>query len=60
MMSRGEGSHAGWSDTTVATVPEDLQRELDARPAAAAFFAGLSSTNRYAIRHRLQTATLYT
>ena len=38
------------------TVPEDLQRELDARPSAKAFFAGLSSQNRYAILYRLQDA----
>jgi len=38
------------------TIPEDLQRELDARPDAAAFFAGLSSQNRYAILYRLQDA----
>ena len=31
-------------------------RELDARPAAAAFFAALDSRNRYAILYRLQTA----
>jgi uncharacterized protein YdeI (YjbR/CyaY-like superfamily) len=38
------------------TVPKDLQRELDARPSASAFFAGLSSQNRYAILYRLQDA----
>jgi uncharacterized protein YdeI (YjbR/CyaY-like superfamily) len=38
------------------TVPEDLQRELDARPAAKAFFEGLSSRNRYAILYRLHDA----
>ena len=38
------------------TVPEDLQRELDARPTAKAFFAELSSQNRYAILYRLQEA----
>lgn len=38
------------------TVPEDLQRELDARPRANAFFAKLSSQNRYAILYRLQDA----
>jgi uncharacterized protein YdeI (YjbR/CyaY-like superfamily) len=38
------------------TIPEDLQRELDARPEAGAFFAGLSSQNRYAILYRLQDA----
>ena len=37
-------------------VPDDLQRELDARPEAAEFFAGLSSQNRYAILYRLQEA----
>ncbi len=39
-----------------ATVPEDLQRELDARPNAKAFFERLSSQNRYAILYRLQDA----
>ena len=37
-------------------VPDDLQRELDARPRAQAFFAALSSQNRYAILYRLQDA----
>ena len=37
-------------------MPDDLQRELDARPGAAAFFAGLDSRNRYAILYRLQDA----
>jgi uncharacterized protein YdeI (YjbR/CyaY-like superfamily) len=40
----------------VAAVPDDLQSELDARPQAAAFFAGLSGQNRYAILYRLQDA----
>jgi uncharacterized protein YdeI (YjbR/CyaY-like superfamily) len=38
------------------TVPDDLQRELAARPQARAFFAELSSQNRYAILYRLQDA----
>jgi uncharacterized protein YdeI (YjbR/CyaY-like superfamily) len=38
------------------TVPLDLQRELDARPQARAFFDELSSQNRYAILYRLQDA----
>jgi uncharacterized protein YdeI (YjbR/CyaY-like superfamily) len=38
------------------TVPDDLQRELDARPAAKAFFAELSGQNRYAILYRLEDA----
>jgi uncharacterized protein YdeI (YjbR/CyaY-like superfamily) len=37
-------------------VPDDLQRELDARPEAKAFFAQLSSQKRYAILYRLQDA----
>src|SRR6476661_10282238 len=39
-----------------STVPDDLQRELDARPKAKAFFAELSSQNRYAIVYRLNDA----
>jgi uncharacterized protein YdeI (YjbR/CyaY-like superfamily) len=37
-------------------VPADLQAELDARPAAAEFFAQLGSQNRYAILYRLHDA----
>jgi uncharacterized protein YdeI (YjbR/CyaY-like superfamily) len=37
-------------------VPDDLQRELDARPEAAAFFSQLSSQNRYAILYRIEDA----
>jgi uncharacterized protein YdeI (YjbR/CyaY-like superfamily) len=37
-------------------VPPDLQAELDARPAAAEFFATLNSANRYAILYRLHDA----
>ncbi|MGO9961156.1 MAG: YdeI/OmpD-associated family protein [Solirubrobacteraceae bacterium] len=36
-----------------ATVPDDLQRALDAEPAAAAFFATLTGTRRYAFLYRL-------
>ncbi|HEY3725761.1 MAG TPA: YdeI/OmpD-associated family protein [Solirubrobacteraceae bacterium] len=43
------------SQRTIA-VPDDLQRELDARPRAKAFFDGLTSQNRYAILYRLQDA----
>ena len=39
-----------------STVPADLQRELESRPRAAEFFAGLSSQNRYAITYRLGEA----
>lgn len=38
------------------TVPDDLARELDARPRAKAFFAALSAQNRYAILYRLHDA----
>src|SRR3954452_25318780 len=36
---------AAYEGQRLIEVPEDLQRELDARPAAAEFFAGLSSQN---------------
>jgi uncharacterized protein YdeI (YjbR/CyaY-like superfamily) len=39
-----------------AVIPEDLQSELDARPAVAAAFAKLSAQNRYAILYRLGQA----
>ena len=39
-----------------APVPEDLQRELDRNPEAAAFFATLDSANRYAVLYRVQEA----
>ena len=47
---------AAYDAPSGATVPEDLQRELDANAQAAAFFATLDSRNRYAILHRIQTA----
>lgn len=49
-----------WEDAyegqRTAEVPADLQRELDARPAAGEFFATLDSANRYAIVYRLEEA----
>jgi uncharacterized protein YdeI (YjbR/CyaY-like superfamily) len=39
-----------------ATVPPDLERELDANPAARESFAALDSANRYAIIYRLGEA----
>ncbi len=50
---RWEAAYAG---QRAATVPPDLQRELDANPAAAEFFASLDSANRYAILYRLGEA----
>jgi uncharacterized protein YdeI (YjbR/CyaY-like superfamily) len=45
-----------YASQRTAAVPEDLRRELDARPAAAAAFSTLSSQNRYAILYRLDQA----
>jgi uncharacterized protein YdeI (YjbR/CyaY-like superfamily) len=47
---------AAYAGQKSIAVPDDLQRELDARPEAKAFFAGLNSQNRYAILYRLQDA----
>lgn len=47
---------AAYDSQRTATVPEDLQAELDRNPAAAAFFATLNGANRYAILFRIQTA----
>ncbi len=47
---------AAYEGQRTITVPDDLQKELDANPKAAAFFATLSSVNRYAILYRIQDA----
>jgi uncharacterized protein YdeI (YjbR/CyaY-like superfamily) len=47
---------AAYEPQSTATVPDDLQHELDANTRAAAFFASLDSRNRYAILYRLQNA----
>jgi uncharacterized protein YdeI (YjbR/CyaY-like superfamily) len=47
---------AAYDSHRTATVPDDLQRALDANPTAAEFFATLNSQNRYAILYRLQDA----
>lgn len=47
---------AAYEGQRTAKVPPDLQRELDANPAAAEFFASLDSANRYAIVYRLDDA----
>src|SRR5947209_4610051 len=55
--ARADGRwEAAYEGQRRATVPEDLQRELDARPRAKAFFEELSSQNRYAILFRLGDA----
>ena len=47
---------AAYEGQRAAQIPDDLQRELDAHPVAAGFFAGLDSQNRYAILYRLGEA----
>jgi uncharacterized protein YdeI (YjbR/CyaY-like superfamily) len=47
---------AAYEGQRTAKVPPDLQRELDANPSAAEFFASLDSANRYAITYRLEEA----
>jgi uncharacterized protein YdeI (YjbR/CyaY-like superfamily) len=55
--ARGDGRwERAYAPQREAVVPEDLQRELDKRPAAAATFATLSAQNRYAILYRLEQA----
>ena len=50
---RWDSAYAG---SSAATVPEDLQRALDANPAARDFFGTLDRQNRYAILYRVQDA----
>jgi uncharacterized protein YdeI (YjbR/CyaY-like superfamily) len=50
---RWEAAYAG---QRTAEVPEDLQRELEAHPAALEFFRGLDGANRYAVVYRLNEA----
>lgn len=50
---RWEAAYAG---QRTITVPDDLRRELDARPGASEFFDNLTSQNRFAILYRLQEA----
>jgi uncharacterized protein YdeI (YjbR/CyaY-like superfamily) len=47
---------AAYDPQSRSTVPDDLAAALAESPRAAAFFATLSSANRYAILFRLQTA----
>jgi uncharacterized protein YdeI (YjbR/CyaY-like superfamily) len=55
--ARADGRwEAAYDSQRLMTVPDDLRRELDARPRARAFFEGLSSQNRYAILYRLHDA----
>lgn len=55
--ARADGRwEAAYEGARSAKVPADLQRELDASPAAAEFFATLDGANRYAILYRLDEA----
>jgi uncharacterized protein YdeI (YjbR/CyaY-like superfamily) len=47
---------AAYEGQRTAKVPPDLQRELDANPAAREFFDALDGANRYAIVYRLDDA----
>jgi uncharacterized protein YdeI (YjbR/CyaY-like superfamily) len=47
---------AAYEPPSTITVPDDLRAALDAQPEAAAFFATLSSQNRYAILFRVHEA----
>lgn len=47
---------AAYDSARGATVPSDLQAELDKNAKARAFFATLSGINRYAVLYRIQTA----
>jgi uncharacterized protein YdeI (YjbR/CyaY-like superfamily) len=47
---------AAYPSPRTATVPEDLKAALDSNPEAKAFFATLSSQNRYAILYRVADA----
>lgn len=48
---------AAYDSQSGAVVPPDLQTELDKSKEARDFFVTLNSVNRYAILHRIQTAT---
>lgn len=47
---------AAYTSPSNSTVPDDLQRALEANPKAKKIFATLNSRNRYAILFRLQNA----
>jgi uncharacterized protein YdeI (YjbR/CyaY-like superfamily) len=47
---------AAYEPPSTIQVPDDLQRALEASPAAAEFFAGLDSRNRYAVLYRIHDA----
>lgn len=55
--AKGDGRwDRAYAGAATVTVPDDLRAALDAAPAAAALFAELDATNRYAVLHRVVTA----
>lgn len=55
--AKGDGRwDRAYAGAATVTVPDDLRSALDAAPAAAALFAELDATNRYAVLHRVVTA----
>jgi uncharacterized protein YdeI (YjbR/CyaY-like superfamily) len=56
-MAKADGRWAAaYEPQSRATVPEDLQRELDRNPEAKAFFETLKGPNRYGILYRISDA----
>jgi uncharacterized protein YdeI (YjbR/CyaY-like superfamily) len=54
--ARGDGRwESAYAGSRTMTVPDDLQAALDASAEASAFFATLTSQNRYAILYRIAT-----
>lgn len=49
---------AAYAPPSRAEVPDDLRAALDAEPAAAAFFATLTSASRYAVIYRVNDAKM--
>ena len=55
--ARADGRwEAAYESQSRATVPQDLRRELDESPEAAAFFETLGRSDRYAILYQIQDA----
>jgi len=55
--AKGDGRwDRAYAGAATVAVPDDLRAALDASPAAAALFADLDATNRYAVLHRVVTA----
>lgn len=56
-LAKGDGRwESAYEPQSARTIPDDLQRALDANQEAKAFFGTLDSANRYAVLFRIQTA----